>query len=90
MIPHARHLWLDPGMRDVSAASELLKPYDARLMRCYPISTRINSVANDDEECCRLWNSPRFRIVCSCSRTSSEIQFALVVSIRQQSRRMEK
>jgi putative SOS response-associated peptidase YedK len=30
-------LWLDPGMRDVSAASELLKPCDARLMRCYPI-----------------------------------------------------
>jgi len=35
----------------VSAASELLKPYDARLMRRYPISTRINPVANDDEEC---------------------------------------
>jgi len=35
----------------VSAASELLKPYDARLMRCYPVSTRINRVANDDEEC---------------------------------------
>lgn len=33
------------------AASELLKPYDARLMRSYPISTRINHVANDDEEC---------------------------------------
>ena len=35
----------------MSAASELLKPYDARLMRCYPVSTRINRVANDDEEC---------------------------------------
>jgi putative SOS response-associated peptidase YedK len=35
----------------VAAASELLKPYDARLMRCYPVSTRINRVANDDEEC---------------------------------------
>jgi putative SOS response-associated peptidase YedK len=44
-------VWLDPGMRDVGAASELLKPYDARLMRCYPVSTRINQVANDDEEC---------------------------------------
>jgi putative SOS response-associated peptidase YedK len=44
-------LWLDPGMNDVRAASELLKPYDARLMRCYPVSTRINHVANDDEEC---------------------------------------
>jgi hypothetical protein len=51
--PDGYDLWLDPGMRDVSAASELLKPYDARLMRCHPISTRINHVANDDEECSR-------------------------------------
>jgi putative SOS response-associated peptidase YedK len=40
-------------MRDVGAASELLKPCDARLMRCFPVSTRINYVASDDEECCR-------------------------------------
>jgi putative SOS response-associated peptidase YedK len=38
-------------MKDVTAASELLKPYDARLVRCYPVSTPINHVANDDEEC---------------------------------------
>ena len=38
-------------MRDVAAVSDLLKLYDARQMRCYPISTRINHVANDDEEC---------------------------------------
>jgi putative SOS response-associated peptidase YedK len=44
-------LWLDPGMKDVSAASEMLKPYDARLMRSYPVSTRINHVGNDDAEC---------------------------------------
>jgi putative SOS response-associated peptidase YedK len=49
--PDSYDLWLDPGMRNVAAASELLKPYDARLMRCYPISIRINRVANDDEEC---------------------------------------
>jgi putative SOS response-associated peptidase YedK len=46
-------LWLDAGMKDVGAASELLKPYDSRLMGSYPVSTRINHVANDDEECCR-------------------------------------
>ena len=46
-------LWLDPGMTNVAAASDLLKPYDARLMRCYPVSTRINHVWNDDEECSR-------------------------------------
>jgi putative SOS response-associated peptidase YedK len=44
-------IWLDPGMRDVTTASELLRPYDSQLMRCYPISARINHVANDDEEC---------------------------------------
>ena len=46
-------LWLDPGMRNVPAVSDLLKPYDARAMRSYPVSTRINHVANDDEECSR-------------------------------------
>src|SRR6201993_311143 len=46
-------LWLDPGIQDVQVISELLKPYDARLMRSYPISTRINHVANDDEDCSR-------------------------------------
>jgi putative SOS response-associated peptidase YedK len=49
--PDNYDLWLDPGMKNVAAASELLKPFDARLMRCYPVSTRINHVANDDEEC---------------------------------------
>jgi putative SOS response-associated peptidase YedK len=46
-------LWLDPGMQNVTEVSALLKPYDAQLMRCYPVSTRINQVANDDEECSR-------------------------------------
>jgi putative SOS response-associated peptidase YedK len=49
--PDSYGLWLDPGAQDASWASELLKPYDAQLMRCYPINTRINHVANDDEEC---------------------------------------
>jgi putative SOS response-associated peptidase YedK len=48
--PDSYDLWLDPGMQNASAASELLKPYAAQFMRCYPISTRINHVANDDEE----------------------------------------
>jgi putative SOS response-associated peptidase YedK len=51
--PDSYDLWLDPGMRDAGAASELLKPYDARMMRCYPMSTRINHVTNDDKECSR-------------------------------------
>ena len=51
--PDYYDLWLDPGMKNVAALSALLKPYDARLMRCYPVSTRINHVANDDVECSR-------------------------------------
>jgi putative SOS response-associated peptidase YedK len=49
--PDSYELWLDPGMTNVAAASELLKPFDARLMRCYPVSTRVNHVANDDAAC---------------------------------------
>ena len=52
--PDAYDLWLDPGMTDVQAVAEVLKPYDAKAMRSYPVSTRINHVANDDEECSRL------------------------------------
>lgn len=51
--PDNYDLWLDPGMTNVAAVSELLKPYDPRLMRAYPVSPRINHVANDDEECSR-------------------------------------
>jgi putative SOS response-associated peptidase YedK len=49
--PDNYDLWLDPGMQDVAVISELLKPYDASQVRCYPVSTRINRVSNDDEEC---------------------------------------
>jgi putative SOS response-associated peptidase YedK len=49
--PNSYDLWLDPGTQNVAAVSDLLKPHDARAMRCYPISTRINHVANDDEAC---------------------------------------
>jgi putative SOS response-associated peptidase YedK len=51
--PDSYDLWLDPGMQNVAAISELLKPYDAQLMRCYPVSNRVNHVGNDDEECSR-------------------------------------
>src|SRR6202034_2665812 len=49
--PDSYDLWLDPGMQNVAAVDELLKHYDARLMRGFPISTRINSVVNDDAAC---------------------------------------
>jgi putative SOS response-associated peptidase YedK len=49
--PDNYDFWLDPGMTDAQVVSELLEPCDARLMQCYPVSTRINHVINDDEEC---------------------------------------
>jgi putative SOS response-associated peptidase YedK len=47
----AYDLWLDPGMTDVDVLSDLLKPFDARLMRSFAVSSRLNQVANDDEAC---------------------------------------
>jgi len=41
-------LWLDPGMTNVDALSELPRPFDARLMRAYPVSNRVNQVQNVD------------------------------------------
>jgi putative SOS response-associated peptidase YedK len=49
--PNDYDLWLDPGMTDVRALGDLLKPCDARFMRSYPVSTRVNNAVNDDEEC---------------------------------------
>jgi putative SOS response-associated peptidase YedK len=49
--PDSYDLWLDPGMTNVETVSEMLKPFDARLMKSYPVSARINYVANDDALC---------------------------------------
>jgi putative SOS response-associated peptidase YedK len=48
---HDYDLWLDPGLADVATASDLLKPFPATTMGRYPVSTKVNVVANDDEEC---------------------------------------
>jgi putative SOS response-associated peptidase YedK len=46
-------LWLDPGIVEPARVADLLLPLDPRLMRKYPVSTRVNSVKNDDPECAR-------------------------------------
>lgn len=51
--PPGCDLWLDPGLKDVSVVSELLKPYEAQRMRCYLVSMRVNQVQNDDAECAK-------------------------------------
>ncbi len=44
-------LWLDPGLRNTVALSELLKPFDGSQMRRFPVSGWVNTVQNDDEKC---------------------------------------
>jgi putative SOS response-associated peptidase YedK len=51
LSPDDYDLWLDPAFRDTVSLSEMLKPFDASLMRRYPVSTRINQAQNDDAEC---------------------------------------
>jgi putative SOS response-associated peptidase YedK len=51
LSPEHYDRWLDPGMQDVATAVSLLQPFDANLMRRYPVSTRVNAVANDDPGC---------------------------------------
>src|ERR1700691_583291 len=48
--PDCYDLWLDPGMHDMRVVSDMLQPFDAGMMRSYPVSSRVNSVANDDAE----------------------------------------
>ena len=54
--PDGYDLWLDPGMRNVDAVSELLKPFDARQMS-YPVSSRINHVPTMTRNAHDLWPS---------------------------------
>jgi putative SOS response-associated peptidase YedK len=49
--PRCYDLWLDPGIRDTSVISEFLKPFDALMMSCFPVSSRVNRPDNDDPEC---------------------------------------
>ena len=43
--------WLDLGIRNPSVVSHCLEPFDAALMKKYPVSTRVNRPENDDHEC---------------------------------------
>ena len=49
--PEDYELWLDPGVTDPVRIADLLKPFDARLMRKYPVSSTVNKVGNDGPEC---------------------------------------
>jgi putative SOS response-associated peptidase YedK len=49
----ARAAWLDPSPRAPDQLGHLLVPYPAEEMVAFPVSTRVNSPANDDAGCIR-------------------------------------
>jgi putative SOS response-associated peptidase YedK len=49
--PDKYALWLNPEVEDFAAVREILKPYDPSLMRCYPVSTKVNHVQNENADC---------------------------------------
>ena len=49
--PEDYDLWLDPGMTNVALIADVLRSIDPRLMKKYPVSTRVNRADNDDQEC---------------------------------------
>ncbi|MCU1302697.1 MAG: hypothetical protein JWQ87_2981 [Candidatus Sulfotelmatobacter sp.] len=51
---HNYDVWLDPEFANMGELSGLLKPWTDERMRCYPVSSRVNSPKNDDPECSRL------------------------------------
>src|SRR5258708_19895394 len=57
--PEDFDLWLDPGLTDPARVVDCLKPFDARLMKRYPVSTRVNRPESDDPECAREILLPR-------------------------------
>ena len=48
LSPEAYDVWLDPQEMKSERVLELLKPYPADQFAAYPVSTRVNTPANDD------------------------------------------
>jgi len=49
--PEDYDLWLDPGVTDAALVVDTPEPFDPRLMKKYPVSTRVNRAENDDQQC---------------------------------------
>jgi hypothetical protein len=64
-------VWLDLGFRKVEPLLDLLLPYRADSMRQYRVSTRVNSVQNDDPACAEEY-SPQMYLE-KLNRRASEV-----------------
>ena len=51
LSPGHYKLWLDPTMQDAEGAAALLAPFASQRMKSFPVSNRVNHVANDDSQC---------------------------------------
>jgi putative SOS response-associated peptidase YedK len=51
--PEDYDLWLDPGVSDPILVLDCLGPFDARVMKKYPVSARVNRPENDHHECAK-------------------------------------
>jgi putative SOS response-associated peptidase YedK len=49
--PEDYDLWLDPDAQDAKRLEPLLVPYTSEAMGAWPVSTRVNSPANNDARC---------------------------------------
>ena len=48
--PDKYDAWLDPDASDFNVIRDILRPYDANLMRRYPVSRKLNNSRIDDAE----------------------------------------
>jgi len=48
--PDKYDVWLDPDVNDFNVIRDILRPYDANVMRRYPVSRKLNSSKIDDAE----------------------------------------
>ena len=51
IVPREKYdRWLDPDVNDFETIRDILKPYDANLMRRYPVSMKLNDSRIDGAE----------------------------------------
>ncbi len=51
LAPEDYALWLDPAVSDPVLPAQLLRPFPPAAMALHPVSTRVNTVRNDDPSC---------------------------------------
>ncbi|PKM54463.1 MAG: hypothetical protein CVV00_08170 [Firmicutes bacterium HGW-Firmicutes-5] len=53
LSPNQINTWLNPSNKDVLELSSMLTPYASKSMTMHPVSTLVNNVKIDHEDCIR-------------------------------------